>query len=125
MTKRSPSNRKKAERFGRWGEQLAALYLRLNFYRLRAHRVKTPVGEIDLIAEHFGTIVFVEVKVRAHAALEGEALQAVNQRRIIRAAEFYLARNTALAHRTLRFDVIFLAPWTWPRHVKDAFSSSE
>ncbi|HTM79441.1 MAG TPA: YraN family protein, partial [Devosia sp.] len=48
-----------AQRGGHRGEALAALFLRLQLYRIIASRYKTPVGEIDLIAERFGTIVFV------------------------------------------------------------------
>jgi putative endonuclease len=115
------SQRLRAEGFGRHGEALAALFLRLKLYRIVARRVQTPVGEIDLVAERFGTTVFVEVKSRGRAATEAEALLAVNQRRITRAAEWYIARHPHLAVTPLRFDVIFLAPMAWPRHVVNAF----
>ena len=113
-----------AETFGRSGEDLAAWFLRLKGYRIRAKRVKTPVGEIDLVAERFGITVFVEVKSRAGTIGEAEALAAVNRRRIVRAAEYYVSRHPALTQRTLRFDVIFLAPFTWPRHVVNAFDAT-
>jgi putative endonuclease len=115
------SARTAAERSGRWAETLAALYLRLKFYRVVARRFKTPVGEIDLIVSRFGLTAFVEVKARKRRALEGETLEAVRQRRIVRAAEYYLMRYPALATTPLRFDIIFLAPWSWPRHLKNAF----
>ena len=57
-------------------------------------------------------------------AAEAEALQAVNQSRISRAAAFWLARHPAHAAANLRFDVIFLAPRQWPRHVINAFDAS-
>lgn len=113
--------RRAAEIFGRSGEELAGWFLRLKGYRIRATRVKTPVGEIDLIAERFGTTIFVEVKTRKTAAGEADALGAVNTRRIARAAAYYVSRHPALAERTLRFDVIFLSPFAWPRHVVNAF----
>ncbi len=113
-----------AEVFGRRGEWAAAWFLRLKGYRIRAVRVKTPVGEIDLVAERFGTTVFVEVKSRAHRALEVEAQYAVDRRRIVRAARYYLGRHPRLAERPLRFDVIFLAPRSWPRHIVNAFDAS-
>lgn len=116
--------RRAAETFGRSGEDLAVWFLRLKGYRIRARRVKTPVGEIDLVVERFGTIVFVEVKSRTAATGVAEALAAVNTARIVRAAEYYLVRHPALARRTLRFDVIFLAPFTWPRHVVNAFDAT-
>lgn len=112
-----------AETFGRRGEEVAAWYLRLKGYRIRDVRVKTPVGELDLVAERFGSVVFVEVKARQREGGMGEALLAVNRRRIVRAAGYYVARHPALATRPLRFDVIFLAPWAWPRHVVNAFDA--
>lgn len=121
----SRSNRIKAERRGRWGEYLAIIYLTLCLYRLRAMRVRTPVGEVDLVVSRGKTTVFVEVKVRARAADEGMALEAVNKRRISRAANYYLSKNPHLARQTIRFDVIFLAPFARPRHVKGAFELSE
>ncbi len=117
------SARLKAEGFGRRGETLAALYLRAKLYRIVERRVQTPVGEIDLIARRFGVTVFVEVKSRGRAATEAEALLAVNQRRIVHAAEWYIARHPHLAATPLRFDVIFLAPWSLPRHVVNAFGA--
>jgi len=129
MMPRSPSKPKSkariaAYRGGLRAEALAAWYLRCKFYRIIARRAKTPLGEIDLIVQRAGTIVFVEVKARASAAREGETLEAVNQRRISHAAQYWLARHRARADTDLRFDVIFLAPWRWPRHVINAFDVS-
>lgn len=117
--------RARAERAGRLAEALAASYLRLKLYRVRARRVKTPVGEIDLVAERFGVLVFVEVKARRRADHEASALHAVNARRITRAARHHIARHPELAKRTMRFDVIFLAPFRLPRHVRGAFETTE
>ncbi|KKB78787.1 hypothetical protein VW35_09800 [Devosia soli] len=119
-----PSHKKQiAERGGQRGEALAALFLQLKLYRIRHRRYKTPMGEIDLIAERSGTIVFVEVKTRAHHAIEAEALEAVNTWRIVRAAEHWLSRYPAEAEKSCRFDVIFLAPSRWPRHLINAFDA--
>ncbi|QMV00060.1 YraN family protein [Devosia sp. D6-9] len=114
-------SRQRAERAGRRAEALAAWFLRLKLYSIRARRFRTPVGEIDLVASRFGVTVFVEVKSRGGNAHELEAFEAVDQRRIARAAEYYLVRNPGLADSPLRFDVIFLAPRSWPRHVVNAF----
>jgi putative endonuclease len=113
-----------AELFGRRGETLAAWYLRLKGYRILARRYKCPVGEIDLIAERFGTTVFVEVKARTTRLAVDAAWGAVNRRRLIRASEHYVARHPRLVARPQRFDVIFLAPLSWPRHQINAFDAS-
>lgn len=119
-----PGNKRQiAERGGQRGEALAALFLRAKFYRIRARRYKTPIGEIDLIAERHGTLVFVEVKTRLHHAAEAEALEAVNTSRIVRAAEHWLAHHPREAEKTCRFDVIFLARGRWPRHLINAFDA--
>ena len=116
--------RVQAQLGGHRGETLAAWFLRLKLYRVVTRRYKTPVGEIDLIAERFGTTVFVEVKARSKASSEGETLEAVNQSRIGRAAQYWLARHPTKAETSLRFDAIFLAPGRWPRHVVNAFDAS-
>ena len=125
----SPSKPKSKARIeaylgGHRGEALAAWFLRLKLYRVVQRRYKTPVGEIDLVAERFGITVFVEVKARSRAASEAETLEAVNRSRITRAAQYWLARHPAKAETSFRFDVIFLAPRRWPRHVVNAFDAS-
>ena len=123
--RRSPSKpsseRQFNERAGRRGEFWAELFLRAQFYRVLARRVKTPVGEIDLIVQRGSYTVFVEVKARAFSHQEYDALMAVNRRRIENAAQMWLMRRPELAAGDLRFDVIFLAPFAWPRHIVNAF----
>ena len=118
-----PKNRARifAEGAGRRGEMLAELFLFIKGYRTIARRVKTPVGEIDLIARRGTMTVFVEVKARAFSHQEADALMAVNRHRIVRAAQMWLTRRPELASGSTRFDVIFLAPFAWPRHIVNAF----
>ena len=120
---RSKASRLAAELLGRRSETLAAWFLRLKGYRILASRFKTPMGEIDLVARHFGTLVFVEVKARRSGSLD-DAWIAVNDRRITRAADYFLARQPRYAQSDLRYDVIFLAPMAWPRHVVNAFDAA-
>lgn len=123
-TKPKSEYRKFAEGAGRRGEMLAALYLMAQGYRVLARRVKTPVGEVDLVVRRGGTVVFVEVKTRSFSRQEADALAAVNRRRIVRAAQAWLIRNPRHAEGGLRFDVIFLAPFAWPRHIVSAFDAT-
>lgn len=120
---RSRQSRLAAELFGRRGEMVAAWFLRLKGYRILASRFKTPAGEIDLVARRFGTLVFVEVKARRAGSVD-DAWFSVNDRRISRAADYFLARHPRYANTDMRYDVIFLAPFTWPRHVVNAFDAA-
>jgi len=122
---RSPVEfRKFAEGAGRRGEWWAGLFLQLHGFRIVAQRVKTPVGEIDLIARRGRLTVFVEVKSRSFSHQQDEALAAVNRRRIVRAAQLWLGRHPEAMAGEIRFDVIFLAPFAWPRHLKGAFDAT-
>lgn len=54
---------------GGWGETVAARYLEERGYHLLARNVRTPYGEIDIIAEKGGFTIFVEVKARTSSSL--------------------------------------------------------
>lgn len=109
-----------AERRGRKGERLAALWLRLQGWRIVAQRVKTPRGELDLVARRGGQVAFVEVKWRGSGEGLETAIDAYRLRRVAAAAE-------AVAHRytrpgdSVRIDVLLLAPGRWPRHIVNAW----
>jgi putative endonuclease len=115
------SRRRAAYRRGHAGERLAALRLWLAGYRILARRYRTKVGEIDLIARRGDVVAFVEVKRRDALAAGLEAVTPQARTRIRRAAELFLRRNPALAEHALRFDVIVITPWAWPRHIVDAW----
>jgi putative endonuclease len=116
------ANRQAAERRGRRSETWAALFLMAKGYRILGRRVRTPAGEIDLVARApSGVVCFVEVKARAARGLAADALGARQQARIARAATLFLARRPALASKGMRFDVIMLAPRSWPKHIPDAW----
>lgn len=119
------ARRRSAEKRGRSAETLAEIALRLTGYAIMARRFRTKAGEIDLIARRGETIAFVEVKARAADDLAIDAVSAEAQRRIRAAADIWLARQEArgyaLSRYGLRFDVVSVRPWRWPKHVKDAF----
>ena len=113
-------DRKAAEAAGRRGERLAGWWLRLKGWSILDRRVRTPAGEIDLVARKGNLIAFVEVKTRATAA---ELEFAIDERRLARvaAAAEYLMPRYAGPGDDIRVDVILLAPGTRPRHIENAW----
>ncbi len=115
------AKRQAAYRRGHKGETFAAWRLRLAGYRILARRYRTKVGEVDLVARRGGTVAFVEVKRRGDLTAGLEAVTPQARIRIRRAAELFVRRNPALTDLVLRFDVIVITPWAWPRHIIDAW----
>ncbi|WP_298671126.1 YraN family protein [uncultured Sphingomonas sp.] len=109
-----------AEAAGRRGERLAAWWLRLKGWKVVARRVRTPAGEVDLVAKRAGLVAFVEVKMRAHAADLDFAIDARRLARVAAAAE-YLMPAYATDGEDIRVDVILLAPGQRPRHIENAW----
>jgi putative endonuclease len=109
-----------AERSGRDGEARAALWLRAKGWQILDRRVKTPAGEIDLVARRSGLIAFIEVKWRRRRE---DLDHAIDEFRLSRVA----AAAAAVAHRyaergeDIRIDVILLAPGAFPRHIANAW----
>lgn len=112
--------RQVAEQSGRDAEGRAARWLEDRGWEILARRVRTPAGEIDLVARNRQVVAFVEVKWRLHAA---ELDLAIDERRLSRVA----AAAEAVAHRYLepgedmRVDVLLLAPGAVPRHIVNAW----
>ncbi len=108
---------------GRGGEEAAALHLLRNGLLILDRNVRYADGELDIVAEDAGTLVFVEVKRRASVFLgaPGEAVGPVKRRRVVRASLRWLAAHPRRG-RAVRFDVVALVDEppsvTW---VKDAF----
>ncbi|WP_432822764.1 YraN family protein [Trichloromonas sp.] len=110
---------------GRWGEEQAVLFLRRKGLKILECNLRTPVGEIDIVARHGKLLVFVEVKTRRSLAYgtPQEAVGPVKQRQILRAAQWYLADQGAAGIQS-RFDVVaVLADGGQAKieHIPDAF----
>jgi putative endonuclease len=113
--------RVRAYRRGLFAEALVALLLRLKGHRIVARRYATPVGEIDLVALKGRRLAFIEVKRRKTAADAAWTVTAKQRRRIVRAAQYWLASHPSFAGHDLAFDVVLTAPWSWPRVIANAF----
>lgn len=95
------------QQLGIIGEEIAAKELTARGYAVLARRYRTRQGEIDIVCEHEGTLVFVEVRARASAEF-GRAAESVTdakKRKVSAMAADYLARNE-IANRPCRFDVV-------------------
>lgn len=80
---------------GRWGEQTAAAYLSGKGYEVVARNMRTPYGEIDLVARREDVTLFIEVKTRTSDKL-GNPEESVNLRKqahMLAAAEHYAAEH--------------------------------
>lgn len=116
------SSKQAAERRGRRGELLASLVLLAKGYRILGRRVRTRLGEIDLVARSPGGVIcFIEVKARDAFVDAVEALMPRQQARIARAAEHFLAQRPGLRAREVRFDTITVTRGMFPRHLRDAW----
>lgn len=116
----SSRKRERAEQRGREGEAEAAMFLAAQGWRILAERVKTKVGEIDLIARKGALVAFVEVKWRARGADLDYAIDEYRLARVAAAAEA-IAHDYAAPTDDLRIDVILLAPGRAPHHIENAY----
>jgi putative endonuclease len=113
-----------AFRFGLSAESRAAAWLIAKGYRIVARRWRSPVGEIDIVARRRGVLVFVEVKARARLDDAAEAVTDRGKRRIVAAAEAWLAAHPDDMTSAMRFDAVLVAPGRMPRHIPAAFEAS-
>jgi len=102
---------------GRAGERRAALHYLLRGWRIVGRNVRDFGGEIDLIARRGRVVAFVEVKTRRESDA-GEPWEAVSEgqrRRIMRAAEGWLAAHERELGDDVeaRFDVVSIVKSRW------------
>ncbi|HZN86949.1 MAG TPA: YraN family protein [Burkholderiales bacterium] len=95
-------------------EELCADLLRRAGLRILARNWRCRLGEIDLVAEEAGTLVFAEVRLRRNARYGGaaESITAAKRARLLAAARLYLA---GCAPAPCRFDVLLLDALEAPR----------
>ena len=92
---------------GARGESLAARHLQSNGYRIITRNFRTRNGEIDLIATHRNTLIFIEVKTRI-GNLYGQPQEAITPwklRALIRTAQYYKMLNPTLPE-SMRIDMV-------------------
>lgn len=120
MTARRSARGMKARRLGRFSEWLCAMLLRLKGYRIQGRNLRTPQGEIDILARRGRVLAVIEVKARGDLLEAGEAVSLNQRRRLVRAALYMLGRRPDYADLSVRFDAMLVAPWRIS-HVIDAW----
>jgi putative endonuclease len=113
-----------ARRSGRRGEVWAAIVLMLKGYRILGFRLRTPLGEIDLLAIRGRTLAVVEVKRRTDLLAALEAVSFEQRERLRRAGEALARQKPALAGASVRLDLMALAPGRLPMHIPDAWKGA-
>ena len=91
--------------FGDWGEDLAAGYLKKLGSKILGAKVRTRIGEVDILAQDGDTIIVVEVKAKADVE-KGTPEEMVNwkkQRKLIRLAHQV---NQKFPNFKIRIDVV-------------------
>ena len=93
---------------GQWGEQAAADYLCTRGYQISGRNVRTPYGEIDIVATKDGQTVFVEVKARTNSRYGPPEVAVTARKRahMLACADHYAQQNS-LDH--WQIDVIAVA----------------
>ncbi len=115
---------------GAAAEQLAAQYLQVRGIKILARNLRCKAGELDLVCLDDTVLAIVEVRQRESSAYGG-ALASVTwakQRKIIRATQFFLRRESHWRNFCMRFDVLAIEGLPDRTHrvewLKDAFRAS-
>ncbi len=113
------------QRLGIDGETIACAELEKRGYTIIDRRFRTRFGEIDVIANDRGTVVFVEVKTKTDSSFSDpvESVTKQKQRRLVSMAEQYAAFHK-LDDTPCRFDVVTVDASVAPPKVtvyQDAF----
>ena len=106
--KKNPQRpRRSKQHVGQAGEKAAAALLRREGFRIIERNFRTPLGEIDVIAEEDDVLCFIEVKTRKSGAygVPAEVITPRKQHQIAKVAAVYMSRNYPEG-RTCRFDVV-------------------
>jgi putative endonuclease len=118
-------------RLGRFGERLAAAHLEAKGYAILDRNFRCREGEIDIIAQNDGCLVFVEVRTRRGDAM-GTALESITPlkcARLVAAADAYCEQHPeAVPERRVDVIAVDLTPGgrlLRVEHFENAFSADE
>jgi putative endonuclease len=110
---------------GRAGEDQAVRLLEEAGFRIIQRNFRSEAGEVDIIADDHGTLVFVEVKSWSTYGFENleYAIDKKKQKKIVQTAKIFLENYREYNSNQVRFDVVFIGPG-FVRHLASAFMES-
>lgn len=100
-------------------EEITLSYLQSQGCDVLEWRYKTPVGEVDMVVHDDKNIMFIEVK--KSRSLNETTVSYKQSRRILAAAEYYLATHPESSHLAARFDVAVVHNQKVQHYVPNAF----
>jgi putative endonuclease len=123
------------QRAGDAAEEAACAHLRANGCTIVARNARYPEGELDIVAQQAGTVLFVEVRLRSSARFggAGASVDHYKRRRLVRAAQHWLLHTyggqarggRAAGWPPCRFDVVTADGNGTIEWIRDAFSAEE
>lgn len=109
---------------GNKAEDEAAKYLKTKGYKILERNYLCPLGEVDIIAQKDGRVIFVEVKQRSSYDFGGAAaaVTKAKQNKVAKAAVSYLKKSN-LSYTGIMFDIIAITEGRL-EHIENAFTPS-
>ena len=101
------------KRLGQWGEEIAAKYLLDRGYKILDRNYRNTIGEIDIIGEKEGILVFVEVKTRnsihADNFLPEQSITPQKQAKLRKLGEMYMSKHKYKDDKGWQIDVMSIS----------------
>lgn len=111
----------RAQRQGLDGEKRVLEALGQGGWVIHGQRVRTPAGEVDIVAERDGILTLVEVKTGPDLATAAYALSLRQQQRLLLAGAILQGQHPEWGLNGLRFDAWLVDAMGRMRHIPDAF----
>jgi putative endonuclease len=122
MRHTGPSTRGlRAQATGVRAEAVCCAALVADGWTILGQRLRTPAGEIDLVAERDGLLAIIEVKHRPTLAEAAAAVSPRQRLRLIGAGEILLAQHPQWGRSGVRFDVMVVDGAARVRRIANAF----
>ena len=106
-------------------EAAARAALEKDGWTILAQRLRTPAGEIDLVADKSGLLAIVEVKSRPTLIEAAAALTPRQQARLIAACDIVLTEHPDWGAEGVRFDILLVDAQGRVRRIADAFRQED